>query len=41
VGRELAVMALVLLAAGLLAYIPVPRPALPTGTDPHHHEMHP
>jgi copper transport protein len=40
VGRELAVMALVLLAAGLLAYVPVPRPAPAAAAHPHHHEMH-
>jgi hypothetical protein len=31
-------MALVLLAAGLLAYVPVPRPAPNAATHPHHYE---
>ncbi|HET7462899.1 MAG TPA: copper resistance protein CopC [Longimicrobium sp.] len=38
-AAEVGVMALVLLAAGLLAYIPVPRPAADTEAHPHHHEM--
>lgn len=38
VAGELIVMTVVLLAAGLLAYIPAPRPA---EAHPHHHEMNP